>query len=160
MPQVRKRPQAEADLDDIWWCIAQENPDAADRLLDSIDDRCATLAQFPSIGPSRDALLPNLRSLPVGNDLIFSLSIPDGIEVVRVLPGMRDIDALAIGCDWRAGHRPPAGRADGGQRHALAGDVHRRHWRLGYCGTGAWSQRYVGDCGHGHAGGNAHHHRQ
>jgi len=47
MPQVLKRPQAEADLDDIWWHIAQESPDAADRLLDSIDERCATLAQFP-----------------------------------------------------------------------------------------------------------------
>jgi toxin ParE1/3/4 len=35
-----------------------------------------------------------LRSLPVGNYLIFYLPIPDGIEVVRVLPGMRDIDAF------------------------------------------------------------------
>lgn len=94
MPQVRKRPQAEADLDDLWWHIAQDNPDAADRLLDSIDERCATLAQFPYIGTSRDDLLPNLRSLPVGNYLIFYLPLPDGIEVVRVLPGMRDIDAL------------------------------------------------------------------
>ena len=74
--------------------IAQENPDAADRLLDSIDDRCAPLAQFPSLGTRRDALLPNLRSLPVGHYCIFSLPIPDGIEGVRVLPGMRDIDAL------------------------------------------------------------------
>ena len=94
MPQVLKRPQAETDLDDIWWHIAQDNPDAADRLLDNIDERCATLAQFPYIGTSRDELLPNLRSLPVGNYLIFYLPLSDGIEVVRVLPGMRDIDAL------------------------------------------------------------------
>ena len=94
MPQIRKRPQAEADLEDIWWQIAQENPDAADRLLDSIDERCTTLAHFPSLGTSRDALLPNLRSLPVGNYLVFYLPVADGIEVVRVLSGMRDIDAL------------------------------------------------------------------
>jgi predicted transcriptional regulator len=31
MPQVLKRPLAEVDLDDIWWYIAQDNPDAADR---------------------------------------------------------------------------------------------------------------------------------
>lgn len=67
MPQVLKRPQAETDLDDIWWHIAQDNPDAADRLLDTIDERCRTLAQFPYIGTGRDDLLPNLRSLPVGN---------------------------------------------------------------------------------------------
>ena len=94
MPQVLKRPQAETDLDDIWWHIAQDNPDAADRLLDTIDERCKTLAQFPYIGTSRDDLLPNLRSLPVGNYLIFYLPLPDGIEVVRVLAGMRDIDAI------------------------------------------------------------------
>lgn len=94
MPQVLKRPQAEADLEDIWWHIAQDNPDAADRLLDRIDERCATLAQFPHIGTNRDELLPDLRSIPVGNYLIFFLPVSDGIEVVRVLPGMRDIDAL------------------------------------------------------------------
>ncbi len=26
MSQVHKRPQAEADLDDIWWHIAQKDP--------------------------------------------------------------------------------------------------------------------------------------
>ena len=94
MPQVLRRPQAETDLDEIWWYIAQENPDAADQLLDRIEERCQTLAEFPYIGTSRDELLPNLRSLPVGNYLIFYLPIADGIEVVRVLPGMRDIDTL------------------------------------------------------------------
>ena len=41
MLQVLKRPQAETDLDDIWWYIAQDNPDNADRFLDAflmIDD--------------------------------------------------------------------------------------------------------------------------
>jgi len=42
---------------------------------------------------SESQLLPNLRCLPVGNYLIFYLPLPDGIEVVRVLPGMRDIDS-------------------------------------------------------------------
>jgi hypothetical protein len=32
--------------------------------------------------------------MPVGNYLIFYLTIDEGIEIVRVLPGMRDIDAL------------------------------------------------------------------
>jgi toxin ParE1/3/4 len=94
MPHVLKRPIAEADLDDIWWFIAQDNPEAADRLLDKIGEQCLTLAQFPKMGASRDKIMPDLRSFPVGNYLIFYMSIDDGIEVVRVLPGMRDIDAL------------------------------------------------------------------
>ncbi len=94
MPQVLKRPRAEADLDDLWWYIAQHNPDAADRLLDTIDERLTILAQFPMLGTSRDELLPGLRSSPVGNYLIFYLPLSDGIEVVRVLRASRDIERL------------------------------------------------------------------
>jgi toxin ParE1/3/4 len=94
MPRVLKRPQAEADFDDIWWYIAQDNPDAADRLLDAIDERCNLLAQFPLVGTSRDELIPGLRSTPVGSYLVFYLPLDDGIEVLRVLHASRDIDSL------------------------------------------------------------------
>ena len=94
MPQVVKLPLAETDLDDLWWYIAQDNPDAADRFLDKIEERCQAMAQFPLMGLSRDELLPSLRSLPVGKYLIFYLPIEDGILVVRVLPAMMDIDAF------------------------------------------------------------------
>ena len=94
MPQVVKRPQAETDLDDIWWYIAQDNPVAADRFLDEIIEKCRALMQFPKMGISRNEIMPSLRSMPVGNYLIFYLPLDDGIEIVRVLPGMRDIDAL------------------------------------------------------------------
>ncbi len=94
MPQVFRRPLAEADLDDIWWCIAQDNSDAADMLLDKIEERLQTLAQFPNMGINRDELMTSLRSLPIGNYMIFYLPLDDGIEVVRVLSGMREIDPL------------------------------------------------------------------
>ena len=94
MPQVVKLPLAETDLEDIWWYIAQDNPDAADLFLDKIEERCQALAQFPKMGISRDELLPSLRSLPIGRYLIFYMPIDDGIQVVRVLPAMRDIDAF------------------------------------------------------------------
>jgi len=94
MPRVLKRPQAETDLDEIWWYIAQDNPDNADLFLDQIEEQCQTIAQFPRMGLSRENIMPALRSLSVGNYLIFYLPLEDGIEVIRVLPGMRDIDAL------------------------------------------------------------------
>jgi toxin ParE1/3/4 len=65
MSVIVKRPQAEVDLDEIWWYIAQDNPAAADRMLDRIEERCNALAQFPLMGVSRDELLPSLRSLTV-----------------------------------------------------------------------------------------------
>jgi toxin ParE1/3/4 len=94
MGRVLKRPLAEADLDDIWWYIAEDNPDAADRFFSKIDEQCQTLAQFPKMGTSKDNLMPSLRSFPVGNYLIFYLPMDDGIEIIRVLSGMRDMDTL------------------------------------------------------------------
>ena len=82
MPQVLKRPPAEVDLD------------AANRFLAKIDEQCHTLAQFPKMGINGDEPMPALRSFPVGNYLIFYQPIDDGIDVVRVLSGMRDMDAL------------------------------------------------------------------
>jgi toxin ParE1/3/4 len=95
MPKVLKRPLAENDLEEIWWYIAQDDPDAADSFLDKIEACCQALAQFPQMGRSRDELHAGLRSIPVGRYLIFYLVIPDGIEVVRVLHGMLDIDAVS-----------------------------------------------------------------
>ena len=92
--RILKRPLAEADLDDVWWYIAQDNPEAADRLLERIEEQCRALAQFPEMGATRDELMRGLRSLPIGNYLVFYLPIQHGIEIVRVLPGMRDIDAF------------------------------------------------------------------
>jgi len=56
MPRLLKRPEAESDLDEIWWYIAQDNPDKADRFLDRLQERCWALADFPQMGTSRDDL--------------------------------------------------------------------------------------------------------
>lgn len=45
MPEVLKTPQAEIDLEEIWWYIAQDNLGAADRLLDKIEECCQMLLQ-------------------------------------------------------------------------------------------------------------------
>jgi len=94
MTFVRTRPQAEADLEEIWWYIARDSPDAADGFLDQIEERCAVLAQFPLMGTAREDLLPFLRSLVVGSYVVFYLPVNGGIEIVRVLHGRRDLDAL------------------------------------------------------------------
>jgi len=93
MPRILARPQAQADLDDIWWYIAQDNPDNADRFLGEIEQRFRALSQFPRMGANRDELMPLLRSFAVGNYVVFYLPVEDGIEIVRVLQGMRDIEA-------------------------------------------------------------------
>ena len=81
---------AEIDLIEIWTAIAVDEPSAADRLLDRIEQACALLASHPHAGKQRDDLAPGLRFYPVGNYLVFYVPREDGIAIVRVLHGARD----------------------------------------------------------------------
>ena len=94
MPVVRRTAQAEEDLIEIWIYIAQDNPAAADRLLDKFDSKFSLLAEQPSLGPAREDIAPELRYLPVGNYLILYRIIESGIEVVRVVQGARNLKSL------------------------------------------------------------------
>jgi toxin ParE1/3/4 len=82
---------AEADADEIWFWVAADSPRAAHRLLDEFDDAAKLLAKFPEAGIARENLAPGLRSLPVESYLLFYRSVDDGLEIVRVLHGRRDI---------------------------------------------------------------------
>ena len=94
MPVIRRTAQAEEDLIDLWLYIAQDNPGAADRLLDEIEDKCALLADHPQLGPARLDIAADCRYLPVGNYLILYRIILDGIEVVRIVQGSRRLENL------------------------------------------------------------------
>ena len=60
----RVAPQAESDLDDIWYFLATQNNsiDVADRVVDSITARFLLLARQPYIGRRRDEdMRPGIR---------------------------------------------------------------------------------------------------
>jgi toxin ParE1/3/4 len=94
MPVALCTSRAHLDLVEIALRIAEENPTAADRWLDSIQEKCRTLAQMPDLGRPRPVLAPNLRGLTVGNYIIFYRPATEGIQVIRVLHGARDIPSL------------------------------------------------------------------
>lgn len=96
MPVIKRTAQAETDLIDIWLYISQNNPEAADRLLDDIEEACSLLAKHPQLGPARPEIAEACRSFPVGHYLILYRTIPDGIEVVRVSHGARRLDLLSL----------------------------------------------------------------
>lgn len=96
MPRLLKRPEVERDLEEIWWYIAQDSPLSADRLLDRIQENCLTLANFPLMGANRNELLEGLCSLPVVSYLVFYFPLEDGIDIIRVLHGSRDIENTLI----------------------------------------------------------------
>jgi toxin ParE1/3/4 len=94
MARVIHTRQARDDLLSIWSYIAADNPSAADRLLDTIDRRCAALAENPKLGPARPDIAAELRYFPVGSYLIFYREVSEGVEIVRVLHGARNVRAI------------------------------------------------------------------
>jgi len=84
-------PLARQDLSDIWDYLAENSVERADKLLALIHKKCLALAEFPEMGRARHELLVNLHSFAVRNYVIFYQPISDGIEVLRVLHGARDI---------------------------------------------------------------------
>jgi toxin ParE1/3/4 len=92
--QLRRTSQAEQDLIDIWTYIARDNPSAADRVLDALDQKSLALAQNPHMGVLREDIAAGVRHFPVGNYLILYREIRAGIEVVRYVHGMRRLQDL------------------------------------------------------------------
>ena len=85
---------ARSDLDEIWFYIAQDDPDAADRFLKAIISRFPKLAAMPQLGRRREELSSKLRSFPVGRYVVFYRPMENGIEIARVLHGARDFPPL------------------------------------------------------------------
>jgi toxin ParE1/3/4 len=94
MPRIIRSPRARQDLIDIWTWIAADNPRAADRLLDLIDEKLRLLADNPRLGPARPDIAPDLRLFPLRRYLILYRERADGVEVVRIIHGMRRLAGI------------------------------------------------------------------
>jgi len=92
--RVTRRPLAEADIFEIWDYIADDSMEAADRWVDQLDEKFQLIATQPMMGRAREELAPGLRSFPFRRYVIFYMPIGNGIDVVRVLHGARDVDAV------------------------------------------------------------------
>lgn len=94
-------PQATEDLDDIWWYIAQDNREAADRVETEIIASCRRLARYPLMGTRRQDITP----LPVRfwtvtkfpNYVIVYRPETVPLQVVGVLHGKRDLNKVLEG---------------------------------------------------------------
>ena len=91
MARVTRRPQAEADILEIWDYIAEDSIFEADRWVDRLDEKLSLWATQPMTGHARDELATGIRSLSFGRYVVFFEPLADGIDVVRVLHGSRNI---------------------------------------------------------------------
>lgn len=97
MAVILKRPRAILDLFEIWSYIAEDSVTNADRFAARIDKTFRLLARRPEIGRARPELYQDLRSFVVGKYVVFYMPVRKGIDVIRVLHGARDIDAVFEG---------------------------------------------------------------
>jgi len=91
MKSIRFSTEANFDLEKIANYILDLNPSAAHHFLNALDETCELLAEHPLMGGSRPEFGESLRSFPIGNYLIFYAPASDGIDVVRVVFGGRDL---------------------------------------------------------------------
>ena len=89
-------PEAYADLDDIRAYIAQDNPDAADRLITEIFDTIRALVPFPSQGHYRPDLTSRLLRFTLVSEYLIAYAHDEKpLWVVAVMHGRRSPRIMA-----------------------------------------------------------------
>jgi toxin ParE1/3/4 len=95
------RPKADQDLDDqAYYLATQASPDLGHRFLLAADETFGLLAANPQIGWHPRLKHPDLASLRVFQVSSFKKMLvlyrprPDGVEILRVVHGSRNLQAL------------------------------------------------------------------
>ena len=100
MPRLIVHDRAKSDVDDIADFIAADGIDVALRFYQAAQDAFTLLADFPGAGarqPVPDPAFSELRTWPITgfrNYLICYLPRADGVEVLRVVHGARDVNRV------------------------------------------------------------------
>lgn len=90
MGQFWQSSRVRGDLSKIWEYIANDSILQADRLLGRFYEVFQFLSNEPAAGIRTEYLGPGTRRFPVGNYIIYYRKYRSGIQVLRVVHGMRD----------------------------------------------------------------------
>jgi len=95
MAKVHYSSLAAKDLCDNAEYFARDKPDAAYRWVETIKETCELLAINPEMGEQRNIRnLGHCRSFTCGRYVVFFRGVADGVEIIRVVRGERDIEQL------------------------------------------------------------------
>lgn len=94
MKRFRVSYLARRDLAEIRHYIRRDKPKVADKLIDAFFQRFRILAANPELGQLRGEFGSDIRLFSVGNYAIIYRPFTQGVEIVRVASGFRDLDAL------------------------------------------------------------------
>lgn len=91
----RITPLASKDIEAIADYLARESSLASsESFLKTLNKTLKRLANFPELGRKRDELSSGVRSLPCKSYLIFYRLSERTIEILRVISGYQDLEAL------------------------------------------------------------------
>jgi antitoxin ParD1/3/4 len=96
-------PRAAQDVNDVWNYIADDNIEAADRVLDALYKAMLKLAKNPAIGHWREDLTDKRhRFFLVYSHLIIYRHETKPLQIIRVLHAGRDVESiLGLAADER-----------------------------------------------------------
>lgn len=84
--------RAQADLLEAWLFIAEDNPAAADKVLDTLEQEAKLLLVQPLMGRARPELGSAVRSWPSATPYVVFYEVDDSeLTVLRVLHHARDV---------------------------------------------------------------------
>ncbi|MBD2288431.1 type II toxin-antitoxin system RelE/ParE family toxin [Microcystis wesenbergii FACHB-1317] len=86
--------EAIRDMEQILDYLANTNINAGEKFLEEFSKKCRYLSQFPLMGRSYREIRPYLRGLPMKNYIIFYRLTEQGLEIMRVVKGERDLEAF------------------------------------------------------------------
>lgn len=94
MNRLELTDDAAGDLGEIWSFISRDSVESADRWIQLLYNKCRMIADWPFVGKARPELGKDARTYAVGNYVIIYRAEPDGIVVLRILNGFRDIEQM------------------------------------------------------------------
>jgi len=93
MPAIVVRPRALDDLAEIWAYIADDSVAQADAFT-ALRPQVQNAGSSPQHRPRPAGVSNRSPDLAVRNHVIFYLPLANGVEIVRVLHGARDLEAV------------------------------------------------------------------
>ena len=85
---------ASEDLREIAEYFAQTNLEAGEHFFREFNRKCKQLTAFPNSGKSYAGIRTDLRGLPLEGYVIFYRLLDDGIEILRVVSGRRNLPTI------------------------------------------------------------------
>jgi toxin ParE1/3/4 len=96
MNQCLISPLAIRDLDSISEYFLNINIETGEMLFQDFTKKCEKLLLFPQMGRSYEYIRQGMRGLPLNGYIIFYQVVDNNIEILRVVNGRQDLEALFV----------------------------------------------------------------